>query len=78
MIRLGIAIALIALVTFTSHIWTAAVLEHPAALAFVLSDHFWPALFGAVVVIAIFAAAAFSAAAFHPDALSGRLPEGDA
>ena len=72
MTRSIIALALIALATFTAHLWTPLMLERPAITAFVLSDAFWPAVFGALLVASIICAATFAALVFHPDALSGR------
>lgn len=71
-----LAIALIALVVFTAHAWTPLLLASPTVTAFVLSSAFWPATFGAVLVIGSLCAATAAALLFHPDALSGRtLPE---
>lgn len=71
-----LAIALIAVVTFTAHLWTPLLLERPAMLAFVLSDRFWPAVLGMVLAIAFICAAATAALVFHPGSLTGREPEG--
>jgi hypothetical protein len=72
-----LALGLIALATFTSHLWTPRLLERPAVMAFVLSDAFWPSVFGALLVASVICAAACAALVFHPDTLSGRTaPEG--
>lgn len=71
-----VALGLFALVVFTAHAWTPFLLESPAIKAFVLSDRFWPAVFGVVAMLAFLGAASCAALVFHPGALSGRRPEG--
>ncbi|EJL21928.1 hypothetical protein [Novosphingobium sp. AP12] len=72
-----LAIGLIALAVFTAHAWTPVLLDSPAVMAFVLSDAFWPEMFGAVLVIGMLFAACAAAILFHPGSLSGRTePEG--
>jgi heme/copper-type cytochrome/quinol oxidase subunit 1 len=72
-----LTICLIALVVFTAHAWTPLLLDSPAVMAFVTSKAFWPAMFGAVLVIGLLFAAAAAAILFHPGSLSGRTePEG--
>jgi hypothetical protein len=75
--RFVLIIGLIALVVFTAHAWTAPLLDSPAVKAFVLSDDFWPAMLGAVLLIGFLFAAGAAAILFHPARLTGRTePEG--
>ncbi|MFC0204700.1 hypothetical protein [Novosphingobium soli] len=69
--RIAVMLA-IALVAFTAHAWTPLLLESPDVRAFVLSDLFWPAMFGGAFAISSICAAAAAAILFHPDRLSGR------
>lgn len=70
-------IGLVALVTLTSFAWTPYLLESPAVMAFVLSNSFWPAMFGALLVLGSTFAACAAAMVFHPARLTGRTePEG--
>lgn len=46
--------------------------ENATARAFILSELFWPALGGFIIVILIVLLAIVSAYEFHPDRLSGR------
>lgn len=72
-----LAIALIGIVTLTSFAWTPYLLESPAVMAFVLSRSFWPAMFGALLVLGSVFAACAAAVVFHPARLTGRTePEG--
>jgi hypothetical protein len=50
--------------------------ENAAARAFILSDLFWPAVGGFIIVMLIVLLAIISSYEFHPDRLSGRnVPE---
>lgn len=50
--------------------------ENAAARAFILSDLFWPAVGGFIVVMLVLLLAISSSYDFHPDRLSGRnVPE---
>jgi len=46
--------------------------ENAAARAFILSDAFWPAVIGFIIVALVTMLAVVSAYDFHPDRLSGR------
>ncbi|PZQ55283.1 MAG: hypothetical protein DI555_08010 [Novosphingobium pentaromativorans] len=46
--------------------------ENAAARAFILSDAFWPAVIGFIIVVLVVMLAVVSAYDFHPDRLSGR------
>lgn len=46
--------------------------ENAAARAFILSDLFWPAVGGFIIVTLIVLLAVVSSYEFHPDRLSGR------
>jgi len=46
--------------------------ENAAARAFILSDAFWPAVIGFIVVALVVMVGVVSAYDFHPDRLSGR------
>ena len=74
--RTIVAIVLIALGTLSAHVWTQFLLRNPAVEAFVNSDRLWLTVFGVVFVFGSIAAACCAALVFHPDALSGRGPEG--
>ena len=72
-----LAIALIGLIALTAHAWTPLLLDSPAVRAFVLSDSFGPAVFGALLVLGALCAAVGAAIVFHPASLAGRTePEG--
>ena len=50
--------------------------ENPRARALILSDVFWPAVFGFICVMLILLVGVLSSYEFHPDRLSGRnVPE---
>lgn len=71
-----LAMALIAIAALTSHAWTPAMLDSPRIMAFVLSNSFWPTIFGGIALALAAGLALILILALTPSPTGRTEPEG--